>query len=56
MVRDTHLDSVTCILDGLDECIEESLSTFLVKIRSLLAPGIPKSSNQSHVRLKVSHQ
>ncbi|KAI4655212.1 uncharacterized protein J4E79_008277 [Alternaria viburni] len=38
MIRDKTLKSVTCILDGLDECIEESLAPFLVKIRDVFAP------------------
>ena len=38
MIKDKTLKSVTCILDGLDECIEESLAPFLVKIRDVFTP------------------
>lgn len=44
---------MTCILDRLDECIEETLSPFLAKIQGLLAPGSPTSNNKAHVWLKV---
>jgi ankyrin repeat protein len=39
MVRDEHLESVSCILDGLDECNEDSLSDFWMKIRMMFQSG-----------------
>jgi len=53
MVRDPRLDSVTCILDGLDECVEESLNPFWIKIRGLILPGSPTTPTRPQARLKV---
>jgi ankyrin repeat protein len=53
MIRDESLDFVTCIVDGLDECIHESVVPFLVKIQTLFAPESPKASNPAEARLKA---
>ncbi|KAF2110293.1 ankyrin repeat-containing domain protein [Lophiotrema nucula] len=47
MIRDTKLQSVTCIIDGLDECLETELEGFWIKIRALFSESklstVPKS-------------
>ncbi|KAI4932683.1 hypothetical protein J4E85_003081 [Alternaria conjuncta] len=53
MIRDKTLKSVTCILDGLDECIEESLAPFLVKIRDVFAPTTHDLLKIPSTRLKA---
>jgi hypothetical protein len=39
MVRDEHLESVSGILDGVDECNEDSLSDLWMKIRMMFQSG-----------------
>ncbi|KAI4937015.1 uncharacterized protein J4E92_001740 [Alternaria infectoria] len=52
MIRDSTLDSVTCIMDGLDECVEEALTPFLTKIRDVFAPTTPDLSKNQSTKLK----
>jgi hypothetical protein len=53
MIRDERLESVTCILDGLDECIEDSLVPLWIKIRSLYYPDSPALAKKPKVRLGI---
>ncbi|KAH6878424.1 hypothetical protein BKA58DRAFT_95471 [Alternaria rosae] len=39
MLHDQNIAPITCILDGLDECDEEGLEDFWVKIKSLYEPA-----------------
>jgi hypothetical protein len=53
MIRDEELDTVTCILDGLDECVEEMLVPFLTKLRDLWSPKSPASAMKHAAKLKL---
>ena len=53
MIRDEQLESVTCIVDGLDECIEESLDPLLIKISELYLPGSPTLHQKPEARMRI---
>ncbi|KAH5423318.1 hypothetical protein HBI23_244610 [Parastagonospora nodorum] len=53
MVSEESLDTVTCVLDGLDECIEESLSPLWIKIRGLTLSQSQNSTPKPKARLKI---
>ncbi|KAF2877210.1 hypothetical protein BDV95DRAFT_663982 [Massariosphaeria phaeospora] len=50
MIRDPHLDSITCIIDGVDECVENTLSDFWVKIRSLFSASESDSNEENETK------
>lgn len=54
MVRDPILDTMYCILDGLDECDEASCKVLLKNIRSLFHPKAPLSSTCNFNLIVVS--
>lgn len=49
-----RIDSVTCIVDGLDECIEESLEPLWIKFRSLMVSGNPTPIQESIPYFKLA--
>jgi hypothetical protein len=52
-VRDPIMGGITCILDGLDECVEESLIPLLIKLYHLFKPGSPSAPSKSEAHLKI---
>ncbi|KAI4909005.1 hypothetical protein J4E85_011657 [Alternaria conjuncta] len=53
MLHDQNITSITCIMDGLDECDEEGLEDFWVKIKSLYDADPERKVEQSSHHLKL---
>jgi hypothetical protein len=53
MVWDERWESVTYVLDGLVECIEEFLDPLWIKLRHIFTPGNPTLAKKSPVQLRV---
>lgn len=53
MIRDEQLESVSCIVDRLDECVEESLDSLLIKISELYRPGSPILHQKLEARMRI---
>ncbi|KAI4630069.1 uncharacterized protein J4E87_003260 [Alternaria ethzedia] len=53
MMHDPNIAAITCILDGLDECDEEGLEDFWVKIKTLYESEHQQNSELSSHSLKL---
>ena len=53
ILHDQNIKTITCILDGLDECDEEGLEDFWVKIQSLYESDPQQKSERSSHSLKL---
>jgi len=53
ILHDQNINPITCILDGLDECDEEGLEDFWVKIKNLYDTDPERKVEQSSHHLKL---